>query len=93
MTVLTWAIRLIVFSLLVVFAVHNTDPVILRLFMEQTWQAPLVIVLLAFFVGGALFGVLSMLGLVYRQRRQIAGLKRAVANAAAPAASATPPLA
>ena len=78
MTALTWAIRLIIFSFLVVFAVQNTDLVVLNFVLGQAWQAPLVIVLLAFFVGGAMLGVLSLLGVIYRQRREIARLKRAV---------------
>lgn len=77
MTALTWAIRLIIFSFLVVFAIQNTDPVSLHFLPDQFWQAPLVIVLLAFFAGGAIMGVLSVLGVLYRQRREISRLKRA----------------
>lgn len=77
MTALTWAIRLIIFSFLVVFAVQNTGPVNLHFLLGQVWQAPLVIVLLAFFTGGAMLGMLSVIGVIYRQRREIAHLKRA----------------
>lgn len=77
MTILTWAIRLLIFAILVLFAVRNTDPVSLRLFADQVWQAPLVIVLLTFFAAGAVLGVLSLLGVIYRQRREISRLKRA----------------
>ena len=76
MTALTWAIRLIIFTFLVVFAVQNTDPVNLHFLLDQVWQAPLVILLLTFFAGGAVLGVLSVLGIIYRQRREIARLKR-----------------
>ncbi|MBS1141348.1 MAG: putative rane protein [Proteobacteria bacterium] len=76
MTVLTWAIRLIIFAFLVVFAAQNTDSVSLRLLPGQVWQAPLVIALLAFFVGGAILGALSLLGVIFRQRREISRLKR-----------------
>lgn len=78
MTVLTWAIRLIIFVVLLVFAVQNTDPVSLRFFTGQIWQAPLVLVLLVFFVGGVLLGVTSLFGVVFRQRREITRLQRAV---------------
>lgn len=77
MTALTWAIRLIIFSILVVFAIQNTDPVSLHFLPDQAWQAPLVIVLLVFFASGAIMGVLSVLGIIYRQRREISRLKRA----------------
>ncbi|KAB2928696.1 MAG: LapA family protein [Dechloromonas sp.] len=76
MTALTWAIRLVIFSFLVVFAVQNTDPVSLHFVLDHVWQAPLVIVLLAFFAGGAVLGVLSVLGVIYRQRREISRLRQ-----------------
>lgn len=78
MTLLTWAIRLVIFGLLLAFALQNTDPVSLRFLPEYIWQAPLVIVLLAFFAGGIFVGMLSLLGALYRQRREIARLKKAV---------------
>lgn len=77
MTALTWAIRLIIFAFLVVFAAQNTDPVSLHLLPGAVWQAPLVIALLLFFVGGVTLGALSLLGVVFRQRREISRLKRA----------------
>lgn len=88
MTILTWAVRLLIFAILVLFAVRNTDPVSLRFFADQVWQAPLVIVLLTFFAAGTLLGVLSLLGVIYRQRREISRLKRLVA---APVSRPEPP--
>ncbi len=79
MTILTWAIRLCIISLLVVFSVNNTEPVLLHFLPDRIWQAPLVVVLLVFTAGGVLLGVLSMLGTVYRQRREIVRWKRAAA--------------
>jgi len=76
MTALTWAVRLVIFFFLLVFAIQNTDPVSLRFLPEQVWQAPLVIVLLAFFAAGAIIGALSLLGVIYRQRREISRLKK-----------------
>jgi uncharacterized integral membrane protein len=76
MTALTWAIRLIVFAFLVVFAIQNTDVVNLNLLPGQFWQAPLVIVLLVFFASGAVLGALSLVGVIFRLQREIARLKR-----------------
>lgn len=76
MTALTWAVRLIIFVFLVVFAAQNTDPVSLRLLPGQIWQAPLVLALLAFFVGGVILGALSLLGVLFRQRREISRLRK-----------------
>ncbi len=91
MTALTWAIRLIIFSFLVIFAIQNTDLVTLRLMPGQFWEAPLVIVLLAFFAGGAVLGVLSVLGVIFRQRREVARLKHELAIAAQPVLPLPPP--
>jgi uncharacterized integral membrane protein len=76
MKFLTWAIRLVIFLFLFAFALRNTDPVILHTLPGQDWQAPQVIILLVFFVAGALLGVFSPLGLVLRQRREISRLNR-----------------
>lgn len=91
MTVLTWAIRLIIFSFLLVFAIRNTQLVSLRFILDLAWEAPLVIVLLMFFVGGAIFGVLSVVGIVFRQRREISQLKRAAAKFQRPINTPEPP--
>jgi len=91
MTALTWAVRLVIFFFLVVFAVQNTAPVSLHFVLDHVWQAPLVIVLLAFFAAGAVLGVLSVLGVIYRQRREIARLRQAAAKAPTPSMPELPP--
>lgn len=93
MTALTWAIRLIIFSVLVVFAIQNTDIVALRFIVGYSWEAPLVLVLLAFFAAGAVMGVLSVLGVIFRQNREIARLKRTVAKSQNPVTTVPPPIA
>jgi hypothetical protein len=45
-----------------------------------------VLVLLGFFVGGVVLGALSLLGVIFRQRREISRLKRS-ASAHKPAAT------
>ncbi|HJV11529.1 MAG TPA: LapA family protein [Burkholderiales bacterium] len=85
MRVLTWAIRLAVFVVLVAFAAKNVDPVKLRFYFDLEVQAPLVLILLGAFALGALFGVAALIGTVLRQRREISILKR-------PAEPAPPPL-
>jgi lipopolysaccharide assembly protein A len=90
MTFLTWAIRLLIFAFLLVFAVQNTDTVVLHFVLGQQWQAPLVIVLLAFFAMGALLGALSLLGVIFRQRREISRLKHDLAKPPVPAISPPP---
>ena len=91
MTALTWAIRLIIFSILLVFAIRNTELTTLRFVLDYAWEAPLVIVLLAFFAAGAVLGVLSVVGVIYRQRREISRLKREAAKPQYPVIPEPPP--
>ncbi len=81
MRILTWAIRIALFILLLAFAARNTEPVTLRFWFDLTWQAPLVALLLAFFVAGAAFGLLATLGGFLAQRREIARLQRLESSA------------
>jgi uncharacterized integral membrane protein len=76
MRILAWTLRIILFLALFLLALKNTDTVSLRLYFEQVWQAPLILVLLVFFAAGAVVGVLATLATVFRQRREIARLRR-----------------
>ena len=64
------------FILLLAFAASNTEPATLRFWFGFAWQAPLVLLLLAFFAAGALLGVAASLGTLLRQRREILRLRR-----------------
>ena len=92
MRLVTWTIRLALFLLLLVFAVWNTEPVTLRFWFGQAWQAPLVIVLLAFFAAGVLFGIAAVLGTTLRQRREIGRLRRESRAQGQPQSDAAPPV-
>ena len=81
MRVMLWACRIFVFLFLLAFALKNTDPVSVRFFFDAAWQAPLIIIMLAFFSGGAFLGVLSLLGTVFGLRREVARLKREASQA------------
>ena len=78
MRIVTWAIRLIVFVLLIAFAAKNVEPVTLRFYFDLALQAPLVVLLFAFFAVGALFGVLALVGTLLRQRREISVLRKRI---------------
>ena len=82
MRIVTWTLRLALFLLLAAFAAKNIEPVALRFYFDIVLQAPLIVLLLAFFAAGALFGVLALLGTLLRQRREISHLRR---GGAAPA--------
>ena len=76
MRLLTWAVRLVVFVLLLAFAAKNVQPVTLRFYFDLALQAPLIAVLFAFFAAGALFGILALLGTLLRQRRELGMLRK-----------------
>ena len=76
MRYLNWLLRAILFVMLLGFAVKNDQPVVLRYFFGYEWQASLVVVLLLFFATGVGVGMLALLGNIFRQRREIAALKK-----------------
>jgi len=84
MRIVTWALRLIVFLLLVAFAAKNVEPVTLRFYFDLALQAPLVVVLFGCFAVGVLFGILALVGTLLLQRRQISLLKEQRSSAEAP---------
>jgi lipopolysaccharide assembly protein A len=79
---LSWIIRLLLVVLLMGFAFQNADPVTLSYF-GFSWRAPLVLIILAFFVGGVLAGLLAISTTLYSQRQKIVALKRAAKKAEA----------
>ena len=87
MRIVTWTIRLVVFLLLVAFGAKNVEPVTLRFYFDQAVQMPLIVALFGFFALGALFGMLSLLGTLLRQRREISSLRRKI-----PPDAAQPPV-
>jgi lipopolysaccharide assembly protein A len=62
------------------FALKNTQEVALRFFFDREINAPLVLLLLAFFVGGAVLGVLAMIPTVFRHRRDLSRHKKTLAK-------------
>jgi len=91
MRALLWIVRGFIFLFLFAFAVKNTDPVSVRFLLDTAWQAPLVIVVLAFFAGGAFFGAVSLLGTLFGLRRQVSSLKREIADLKAESRLVAPP--
>lgn len=65
-----WLLNAAIFFVLFAFALNNQDAVTLHLFFGARWQAPLVLVLLCALLIGVVLGVLVMLPLWLRARRQ-----------------------
>lgn len=78
MKIITRVIAVLLFILFFGFALKNTQEVGLRFFFGYERHDPLVLLLLGFFVAGAILGVLAMTPTVLRYRRQIAKHKKNV---------------
>src|SRR5436190_16250868 len=80
-THLSWLLRALLFLAIFAFALLNTDRVTLRFLLGQTWESPMIVVLLLFFAFGAGFGVLACLPRPHGQRREIHKFERGVCAA------------
>ena len=78
MAIFTWIVRLLVVLFLTAFAIKNAEMVTLKTFFGYEWQAPLILALFAFFIGGVAIGFLGLLGPFFRLRRENAQLKRTI---------------
>ncbi|WP_353194459.1 LapA family protein [Pusillimonas noertemannii] len=74
-----WAVRLVVFVLVLLFALKNTEPVDVGLYADHVIRAvPLIVVMLVAFAVGAVFAVLVVMPASMRRRREVARLRREV---------------
>ena len=89
---LTWTLRIAAFLLLFFFAVQNAERVNIQ-FFQLKGQAPLVLLLLIFFAGGALFGVLACLPRLFRQRRELGAVKKLTGSGSSEVLAVTQPMA
>ena len=79
MRYLVWALRLLVFVAVLMFALKNTDPVAVKFYADYVVQdVPLIVVMLVVFVVGALFGLLLAVPAAMRRRREAIRLRREV---------------
>lgn len=77
MRYLVWALRLLVFVAVLMFALKNTDPVAVKFYADYVVQdVPLIVVMLVVFVLGALFGLLLTVPAAVRRRREAIRLRR-----------------
>lgn len=81
MRYLVWVLRLLVFVLVLLFALKNTQPVQVSFFADYALaNVPLIVVMLVTFLLGLVLGLLIMIFNVTRKKREIAKLKRDVAR-------------
>lgn len=76
MRYLIWALRLLVFVLVLMFALKNTESVTVRFFGDYQAQIGLIVVMLVTFVVGALLGLLLTIPAGVRRRREVVRQRR-----------------
>lgn len=70
MKLLTRIAAVILFVIFFGFALENTHEAVLHFFLNYELRGPMVLVLLGFFLLGAIMGVLAMTPMVFRHRRE-----------------------
>ena len=89
MQTVVWILRFLIVVILVWFAVKNAQHDRRSTGLpDQSWEAPLVFVLLIVFVAGVVIGLLAWVPTVVRQRREIGRLRKS--RAPAPATTVAP---
>lgn len=78
MKILFRIFAVILFIVFFGFALKNTQEISLQLFMGYEIRGPLVLLLLGFFVVGAVLGVLGMAPTLFRYRREAARHKKTI---------------
>lgn len=81
-------VGIVLFILFFFFALKNSQEV--TFFLGYEVRAPLVLLLLAFFAGGAILGVLAMMPTVFRYRRKSDLQKNAATEVPAADGTQTP---
>lgn len=79
MKIILRIVTVLLFALFFTFALKNTQEATLALFLDYQFTSPLVVLLLGFFIGGAILGVLAMCPMMFRYRREMARQKKAIA--------------
>jgi len=77
------ASKFIIVVLFVIFfglALKNTQEVALYFFWNHEMRGPLVLLLLGFFAMGSVLGVLAMVPMTFRNRRELAKHKKIIAD-------------
>lgn len=70
------AAKVLVFLLLLAFAVSNRHPVDFYFILGYAWNVPLIIILFLFFALGAALGLSACFMRLYRVRRELQALRR-----------------
>ena len=80
MKLLSRIFAVILFVIFFGFALENTHEAVLHFFLGYEMRGPMVLVLLGFFVLGAVMGVLAMTPTVFFHRREVSKHKKAMSR-------------
>lgn len=81
--VIAWILTIAIFVLLLVFSLNNLDPVTLNFIGGWSMTKPMIVVVLAVFAAGCVFGMFAMLPFAFKRRKQAkATEKKNVPNSA-----------
>jgi uncharacterized integral membrane protein len=69
MRTIVWLFRAAIFFVLFAFALNNREEAVIHWFFEQSWRAPMVLIVLAAFALGCAFGIFAMVPSWWRHRR------------------------
>lgn len=76
MRYLGWALKILIFIVVLGFALQNSQPVTLHYFLGYIWEAPLVVLLLAAVLLGSVLALLALLPTLFRLRRERTKLRK-----------------
>ena len=94
MKLIIWGLRFTILVVLVWFSVKNAGIVTLHAY-PWSWEAPLVLIILAFFAGGVLLGLLASVSTIWKLKREVHSLNKTLKardNAATTLAATSLPL-
>ncbi|PIV88523.1 MAG: DUF1049 domain-containing protein [Hydrogenophilales bacterium CG17_big_fil_post_rev_8_21_14_2_50_63_12] len=84
MRALALFLKIVLFVLLLGFAVKNSDVVTLHYFLGYEWQSPLALVILVSFAIGLLIGLLACSWQLLRNHRELRQLRRGIPDHSKP---------
>ncbi len=58
------------------FALNNTESAKVQFFLDYSLKGPLALILMLFFIGGAILGIFAMLPTMFRYRRDLTKQKK-----------------
>jgi uncharacterized integral membrane protein len=68
----------VLFILLLGFGLKNAEPVVLHYYLGIAWQAPLSLMVLILITIGVAAGVIGLLPIFIKQRRELVALRREI---------------